>query len=330
MNLKSITLAVLLTLGATACQNEMQLPQNEALPSPMDAFMGDDFFAAINGRASGPAAITSAYLDAINDALELEGVNYRVMMVEYITAGGSEEAGQTVLAKNVGNKQLGFDFVPYDARRAWSAPGVGDNDNITYAIDKTDDAVPIFGGLTADETDAAIERGTDTWAEAICSELDLSRNDDFGIDIGVVASILGFGGSPFVLADVQHAGWRDINFGGGILGATFTFGFTSGGEFTDIDNNGKLDAAFREIYYDPSWNWADDGSTNIDVESVAVHEIGHGLSQGHFGTVVFKNKGALAAYPRAVMNALYAAPFRDLTGTDEGGHCSIWAQWPNN
>ena len=41
-------------------------------------------------------------------------------------------------------------------------------------------------------------------------------------------------------------------------------------------------------------------------------------------------KGAQKASPKAVMNALYVAPFRDLTGSDEGGHCSIWAQWPNN
>ncbi len=330
MNLKSITLAVLLMLGATACQNEMQLPQNEAPPSPMDAFLGDDFFAAVNGRGSGPVAITSEYLDAINEGLSAEGQNYRVMMAEYITAGGSEEAGQTILEKDVGNKQMAFDFVPNDPRRTWSGPVGGDNDNITYAIDQTGDAVPPGGGLTGAETDAAIERGTSTWVEATCSELRLVRNDDFGIDIGVAVSIFGLGGSPFVLADVQHAGWRDLNFGGGVLGVTFTLGFIDENGFTDIDNNGKLDVAFREIYYDPSWIWADDGSTNVDVESIAVHEIGHGLSQDHFGTVVIKNKGAQKASPKAVMNALYVAPFRDLTGSDEGGHCSIWAQWPNN
>ena len=42
------------------------------------------------------------------------------------------------------------------------------------------------------------------------------------------------------------------------------------------------------------------------------------------------NDGSLSAAPRAVMNALYAAPFRDLAGTDEGGHCSNWASWPNS
>ncbi|HKJ01762.1 MAG TPA: hypothetical protein VJ997_04885, partial [Longimicrobiales bacterium] len=98
---------------------------------------------------------------------------------------------------------------------------------------------------------------------------------------------------------------------------------------TDIDNNGKGDAAFREIYYDPDWNWADDGTNNIDVESVALHEAGHGLSQAHFGNI-FNKRGVFTADPRAVMNAFYQSPLRGLLGSDNGGHCSNWAQWPNN
>jgi hypothetical protein len=266
-------------------------------------------------------------LDSMNLSLAQDGADYRAVSAEYVTDSGSGEAGGTVLSKVVGNKQLAFDFVPGDARRAWS--GAGGN-AITYAIDTTGDAVPVIGGLGAAATDAAITRGHLTWEAVACSNLGQSRNPDFGIDIGVVAFLNGLGGSPFVFADVQHAGFRDINFAGGILGVTFTFGFTSGGVFTDIDNNGKLDTAFREIYYDPSWSWADDGVSNIDVESVAVHEIGHGLSQAHFGTVRIKNDGTLKASPRAVMNALYSSPFPVLKGTDKGGHCSNWGQWPNN
>jgi hypothetical protein len=137
------------------------------------------------------------------------------------------------------------------------------------------------------------------------------------------------GTSPFVFADVQHAGWQ-VDFGGGILGVTFTFIWVDANGPTDIDGNGKLDTAFREIYYDSGFPWADDGSTNIDVESVAVHEIGHGLSQGHFGTVAFKNNGNLMRSPLAVMNAIYSMPLQTLQGTDDGGHCSDWAEWPNN
>ena len=319
MKLKSLFWGMTLILAATACQkNETDTNQEQNESSPMNAYM------ELKGASIG-SNITSAGLDEINVGLETSGANFRVLMAEYITAAGSDEAGQTVYAHNVGNKQLDHDFVPNDVRREWS--GVNPNE-ITYAIDQTGDAVPPFGGLTAAETDAAIERGFTTWRNADCSELGLVRNDDEGLDIGYVAFINGLGGSPFAVADVQLAGWRDINFAGGVLGVTFTFIFVDGGEPTDIDNNGKQDVAFREIYFDPSWNWADDGSTNIDVESVAVHEIGHGLSQAHFGKVSVNNHGELTASPRAVMNAYYASPFRELTGSDNGGHCSIWSTWP--
>lgn len=271
-------------------------------------------------------------MEAMNAALAADGAGYRVAMAEYLDAevGGTHQAN-TVITKVVGNKQLSFDFVPNDSRRAWSAPFGGPFDDITYAIDTTGDAVPVFGGMTGAQTDAAIVRATNTWDAQTCSHLPLVRNPDFGFDIGLVAFQNGLGGSPFIFADIQHAGWRDINFAGGILGVTFTFGFTSPpGVFTDIDNNGKLDTAFREIYYDPSFSWADDGVSNVDVETVALHEIGHGLSQAHFGKVFFDNKGNLKFAPKAVMNAVYVSPQRSLLGTDGAGHCSNWAEWANN
>ena len=173
-----------------------------------------------------------------------------------------------------------------------------------------------------------------TWNEANCSTLDITRNPDYGFDIGYVAYILSGGaiGSPYAFADVQHAGFRDLNFAGGVLGVTYTFGFTEGGDWTDIDNNGKFDCAFREIYYDPSWSWTDDVAANggIDLETVALHEAGHGLSQAHFGNLSFKNDGTFKAAPRAVMNAFYGGELRELLGSDNGGHCSNWAEWPNN
>jgi hypothetical protein len=324
MKTRSIVFAVLLILGVTACQNE-EVNSYEELQasSPMDAYVGDSGL-----KSSVPQlSITSDLLDEINEGLALEGKNYRAVMAEFITAGGSGEVGQTVLSKHVGNKQLAFDFVPNDVRRSWSGPSPNE---ITYAIDQTIDAIPPFGNLTAAQSDAAIVRATDTWDNLTCSDLTLTRNPDNGLDIGYVAFLYGFGGSPFIIADIQHAGFRDLAFQPGVLGVTFTFGFTDVDGFTDIDNNGKFDAAFREIYYDPFWLWNDDGVTNIDLESVAVHELGHGLSQAHFGKVFIKKNGDLQVAPRAIMNALYTGPFRDLQGTDTGGHCSIWANWPHN
>jgi hypothetical protein len=168
-----------------------------------------------------------------------------------------------------------------------------------------------------------------TWNGAQCSEISVTPSPDFGLDLGLVAFLNGLGGSPFVVSDVMHAGFDEIDFTGGVIGATFTFIFTEGGVPTDIDGNGKADVAFREIYYDPSWNWADDGAANIDIETVALHEAGHALSQAHFGNLFLK-KGVLSASPRAVMNAFYGGPLRTLLGTDNAGHCGNWADWPNN
>jgi hypothetical protein len=270
-------------------------------------------------------------MDNANLALASDGQGYRIAKAEYVTKPTGEDFGGTVLAKDVGNKQLADDFVPFDVNREWSGPVGGSNDNITYAVDRTGDAVPVFGGLSGAQTDAAIVRAMNSWEAVNCSQLDLTRNADFGLDIGLVAFLNGLGGSPFVFADVQHAGWRDINFAGNILGVTFTFIFIDdAGNPLDQDGDGRIDVAFREIYYDPSFSWADDGVNDIDVESVALHEAGHGQSQAHFGKVWLKNDGSLKASPRAVMNALYAEPFRNLAGTDNGGHCSNWANWPNN
>ena len=276
-------------------------------PVAPDVDLEPQFGKNANGRGDAPvdpAAEISNIMDAINASLAAEGADYQVAMAEYITDGESGELGNTVIAKNVGNKQLSHDFVPGDARRAWGDPGGG----ITYAIDQTGDAVPFAGGLTQPQTDAAIVRATTSWDNEECSNLPLVRNPDFGIDIGFVAYDLSGGGvgSPFIFADVQHAGWRDLEFGGGTIGITFTFlwcdpcGTTP--VFTDIDNNGKADTAFGEIYYDPfegtfgpSRVWADDGVSDFDVETVALHEIGHGLSQAHFGTVpnriVYRSSG---------------------------------------
>lgn len=293
------------------------------------------FWVPTGVSAQGEAAqAIVAIMDSVNAQLAAEGADYRVAMAEYVTGEG-DEAGATVISKDVGNKQLGFDFVPFDGRRAWSGPTGGPSDDITYAVDMTIDAVPPIGGLSGAATDAAIDRAMATWNGVNCSTLPITRNPDFGLDIGVVAFIFGLGGSPFIFADVQHAGWRDINFAGDILGATFTFGFIDLSQlpdivFTDIDNNNRLDAAWREIYYDPSFNWAVDGVTNFDVEAVALHEAGHGLSQAHFGNIFFKNDGSVKRAPAAVMNPFILGQQRSLLGTDDGGHCGNWTDWPNN
>jgi hypothetical protein len=96
---------------------------------------------------------------------------------------------------------------------------------------------------------------------------------------------------------------------------------------TDIDNNGRADVAFREIYYNLRFAWSEGPSRprGIDIDSVATHEAGHAFGLGHFGKVFLDNNGVLKFAPRAVMNAVYVSPFASLAGTDNASFCSIWA-----
>lgn len=109
---------------------------------------------------------------------------------------------------------------------------------------------------------------------------------------------------------------------------TFTFIFVdNAGLPTDIDRNGRADAAFREIYYNRNFGWADGDviPANIDIESIVTHEAGHAFGLGHFGKVFFKNDGTIQYAPKAIMNAVYVSQFRPLTGTDIASFCRIWA-----
>ena len=287
------------------------------------------------GSGGKQVPITSDALDAMNVSLQEAGKEYRIAYAEYLTSGEGNEIGQTIYARDVGNKQLTADFVPFDPRRAdWSGPVVGPNDNITYAIDQTEDAVPpsaVVNGLTAAQTTAAIQSAMTTWNTQGCSDLDLTQNSDDGRDLGYIAFLYGLGGSDTIVADIMHTGFRDLDFTGGVIGVTYTFIWVDdAGDPTDVDGNGKADVAFREIYYDPSWLWQIGSS--VDVESIALHETGHGLSQAHFGKVFMTNaNGKFHFSPRAVMNAVYPGGVQiELLGSDVGGHCSIWADWPNH
>ena len=276
----------------------------------------------------------------VNAALEARGEKYRLAVIEYIASPGSGEYGATVFAKNIGNKQLGHHFVSGDPRR-------GGGTNITYIVDETEASAT--GGLTGAQTETAIDNAMNTWNEEGCSPLINKVALGFPLDLGYVQFLLGFGGVAGWAADITHGGWLPgaffdaVQTGGSsfILGVTFTLLWVDGsGNFTDIDGDRKLDVAFRDIYYNNAFTWTvsapEWSDPEVDVETIALHESGHGLSQGHFGTIFNDGKGTkepgfqlnhLHFSPRAVMNAIYWDTQRELLGTDRAGHCSIWSSW---
>jgi len=266
------------------------------------------------------------WMASVNESLAEHSL--QLQQIEYYGADG---AGNTVFFNDRGNKQLSSDFVPGDLRR-------GGFSDIAYVLDGTEGATA--SGLSQAQTDEAILRAMNTWDNISCSKgLELTNLGIIPFDIGVVeALVTGGTQGSFDFTDIMHSGFNttvtDAVFGPGsnVLAVTFTFIWLEGvgGDPTDIDNNGKDDVAFRDIYYNDAFSWADNGS-NIDVETVALHETGHGLSQAHFGKLfVSGGNDKFHFAPRAVMNAGYTGVQTSIGKTDQAGHCSNWGSWPNN
>lgn len=255
-----------------------------------------------------------AVLNTMNDQLAAAGEGFRVSKVEFSTY---EQMGITVYA-NDREHQLDEHWLPYDPWRF----GVRD---IYWAIDHVDQT----NDLPWADTVAAIGRAMNIWDSQSCANIPLTLVDDYGMDLGYVQWLMGMGGCPCWLADITHAGWLPRIFfdiiggpGGGdsILGATFTLVWTAR----------PNDVAFREIYWNDKFNFGVD-IRYFDIETIAAHEVGHGLSLGHIG-MIFRDAGTghLQFAPRALMNAIYYDILQELLGTDVSSFCGIWSSWPNN
>ncbi|MGD2089698.1 MAG: hypothetical protein PVH61_26215 [Candidatus Aminicenantes bacterium] len=264
-------------------------------------------------------------INTLNDQLAVAGENFRIEKAEFLTF---DEVGPTVYA-NDREHQLDSHWVPYDPNR-W---GVRD---IYWAVDQVDQTADVPWA----DAYAAIGRAMNTWNTVPCATIPLTLVNDYGLDLGYVQYLVGMGGVPGWLADFTHAGWLPRIFfdiiggpGGGdsILGVTFTFVWidTSTGEPSDMDGNGKEDVAFKEVYYNDDFQWGID-IRYFDIETVVAHEVGHGLSLGHFGKIFRSPNGKLHFAPRALMNAIYFDILHELLGTDNASFCSIWAKWPNH
>jgi hypothetical protein len=304
--LKRIPGAILLFLLAVACHNE-EATQNLI---PID---DSPIFMELQTNNS-------------NARVASEG-KYAVWSAEYLTPEESGQIGRTIFFRDVGNKQLSADFVP--------GLSLDETDNVSFYVDQNRPSADLPVAATTD----AIVRAMQTWDGVNCSNLGIYRvPSNPAITTGFVSLLLGFGGSGDYTADIVHAGWLPAAFFDAvapqgstiILGVTFTIIFTDDdGNPTDLDNNGKADVAWRETYYNDTFTWKI--GNHYDVETIALHEAGHGLSQAHFGTA-FRDSGSGKIHfdPRAVMNAAYSGIQTSINGPDNAGHCSNWADWNNN
>ncbi len=255
-----------------------------------------------------------------------DGYGVSVAMAEYLTAEESGQMGTTVFFNNRGNKRLAYDFNP-DLQ-------LDNTTGVSYYVDETrpSQSVPVAAST------AAIVRSMNTWDEVQCSDLGMFRVPGTGGSTGLIAAVLGYGGSFDYVADVNQAGWLpaaafDAIAPDGsqfILGVTFTIQFTDAdGNPIDLNNDGLFDVAWREIYYNDNFLWQDGAGPGADIETVSLHEAGHGLSEQHFGKAFRTlSNGKVHFAPRAVMNATYSGVQTTIGQTDNAGHCSLWANWP--
>jgi len=286
-------------------------------------------------RTAAAPEVINPYLAEANQKLAAQGVNYRVDRAEYVVSGtGEEAAGRTVFADNR-TLRLTSRWVPGDERRVNPGPG------LTYAH---------FQGFmeSASGFDAtpAIDASFDTWEALSCSTLELTKEILPGnvFPSGILSLGPSFLNNP-QLVDINTVGFLpgaifDLVLGAGasdnVLGVTFTFvwGTNTPDGFvpSDVDGNGRDDTAFKEVWYNDDFAWTLNGSVNpYDVETVALHENGHALEIGHFGSI-FRTEanGKLHVSPRAVMNAAIVGRLRTPLGTDQASYCGNFAAWPNN
>jgi hypothetical protein len=295
------------------------------------------------------------YFDPVNDFLKQSGASYRVAEVWMFTIGAGRPDNRIL--------QLGTRWVPADPNRAAYSTGTED---LTYVIDLSD--------LTTDVAPAAAEQAIvnafNTWSAVPHTFLDNVRvaddggNYDFldGVPADPFATCI-TGAGPFLPAplgildlaagapnaDIITGGWLPREYfdclvpdpspgnGGGdfILGVTWTFFFVDGGgNPVDLNNDGHIDTAVKEIYYNDDFDWVTSGSVflgnDIDIESVVLHENGHGMDLGHFGgppPPLKIHPNTLRVFsPPAVMNPAYVGgDIRDLLPTDIAGFRALFS-----
>jgi hypothetical protein len=345
--MKNLILCLLaIALLLVSCQKNEIVPAQESSTLKLNELKLESIDINIENnislKSTGKNGSFESFVATLNQALLEHGIQ-----LEKMELFGDGEAGSTIRFKDVGNKQLLADFVPNDPRNWWPRePYIGEwtDGTVGYWIDGTQQGTT--SGMSEGETINAFQSAMNTWGSVNCSNgLVLSHQgvtspDDYG-DVGLVQFLTGFGGFPGVVyGSILHAGnlpawWFEAVLGStNVLGVTFTFVFGNPGAPSDIDQNGKRDVAFREIYINGSRNFQDapdDVMFNdiADYETVVMHEVGHGLSQAHFGKSTEGKNGEIHFSPYALMNSGYSKAQREITATDNAGHCSIWDNWPN-
>ena len=309
---------VLLVLGTvTGCAERTTAPADE------------DFGPAF-ARTAGPVldeGYIQARLDEINARLASAGAGYAVARAELSLSPSANPASPIVVFASDHDLRMSSQWVAGDPRRHATGPG------LTWG-----NFEPFMTANGSVPAEASIDAAFGTWNAVRCSNLELTK-----VNLGppsFPSLVLGGALSDALQADITTMGFLpggifDAILGSGastsVLGVTFTLVWVDGnGDPTDIDGNHRSDTALKEIWYNDDFLWSTSGGPGTDVETVALHEEGHGLELGHFGRIAVNAKtGKLIVSPRAVMNAFILGTQRSPLGSDNGAYCGNWAAWPN-
>jgi hypothetical protein len=315
-----------------SCEKETTVVEKEQTFTPS---------AGANARISADNTVAlQQSMTKINTTLSNQKSRVRILHAEYLTGPDSKQAGQLVYA-NDRNKRLSTQWVPSDPNR--NANG----NNITYLVDKTYNTANNFNATPDFNAEAEIDAAMNTWNNATaCSRLPIiKRTDDENVNPNFVLQLF-FGAAvdnrpadPFA-ADIVNTGFlpysvfqaifqQDAPF---VLAVCWTLTFVDdNGDPLDSDNDGYIDTALKEVWYNDGFAWSSTGAGNtIDVQTVALHENGHALEMGHFGKIFETSaNGKLHFSPKTIMNASYSGVQRELDGSALGAHCSIFGSWPN-
>jgi Matrixin len=255
-----------------------------------------------------------AVLHDLNGTLRAEWMDLRAQEIELLSSKAKRTGGRI--------QPRAFRWVPNDPRRSSQGSDGSegsDSEALTYLIDESE-GVP-SAGVTAEQAQLALVRAAGSWGAVPCLGSGPERRPAPGGDPDLFDAVFGYGELGVPAADVTFAGFLPSGFfdlvappGGDVVAFAVTFVFVDqNGEPTDLDRDGYLDAAATEVYFNDRFLWSTEGLPGtFDLETVALHELGHALGIGHVEPLA-----------EAVMNPVYAGTRRELQPLDRANLCVV-------